>query len=151
MSALEPHLPDYEAIVIKEGRRGKIFLGKLKASHAATNEETRARHLPVALAQGGHRREGPLVACINGAAQIGELMKVLADQPQLLLALEEFAERLNVEGSLTALDRCKCCDIFIDELGKLLAVFHIRLVIEAFIERIEAPLARGIHIRVAIR
>ena len=151
MSALEPHLPDHEAIVIKEGRRGKIFLGELKTRRAATNEKTRARHLPVALAQGGHRREGLLVACIDGAAQIGELMKVLADQPQLLLALKEFAERLNVEGSLTALDWCKCCDIFIDELGKLLAVFHIRLVIEAFVERIKAPLARGIHIRVAIR
>ena len=151
VSALEPHLPDYEAIVIEEGRRGKIFLGELNAGRAATNEEARTRHLSVALAQGCHRREGLLVARIDGAAQVSELMKILADQPQLLLAFEELAERLDVEDALAALDRFKRRNILIDELGKLLAVFHIRLVLEAFVERIEAPLTRGIHIRVAIR
>ena len=151
MSALEPHLPDHKTIVSEKGRRGEIVLGELNAGRAATNEETRARHLPVTLAQSGHRREGPLVARVDGAAQIGELVKVLADQPQLLFALKEFAERLNVEGSLAALDRFKRRNILIDELGKLLAVFHICLVIEAFVERIEAPLARSVHIRVAIR
>ena len=151
MSALEPHLPDYKTIVSEEGRRGEIVLGELKTRRAATNEEARTRHLPVALAQGGHRRKGLLVARVDGAAQIGKLVKVLADQPQLLFALDKFAERLDVKGSLAALDRLKCRNILIDELGKLLAVFHIRLVIEAFVERIEAPLARGIRIRVAIR
>ena len=74
MSAFKPHLPNHEAIVSEKGRRGEIVLGELKARRAATDEEARARHLPVALAQGGHRREGLLVARIDGATQIGELV-----------------------------------------------------------------------------